>query len=221
MAHDVLVGQLIVVTGPPGAGKTTVSRILSRLFEPSARIAGDEFFGFIDQGFLAPWTAPAHRQNGIVIGAAAAAAGRLATGGYAVIYDGVIGPSFFQAFCDATGLPFLHYAILLPPERMCRRAADGVPGMPVKTKVLQKMADTKCRAGPSVRYSVLPVQVRTTLPVQVRTTRVAVSALRSRLNGGIRIEWTGLSPSGRSPACVYDHRMIEASNTASARLINE
>lgn len=53
------VGDLIVVTGPPGAGKTTVSRILSHLFEPSARISGDEFFGFIEQGYLAPWTAAA------------------------------------------------------------------------------------------------------------------------------------------------------------------
>lgn len=36
-----------------------------------------------------------------------------------VIYDGVIGPWFLDAFSDATGLPLLHYAILLPPERLC------------------------------------------------------------------------------------------------------
>ena len=55
----------------------------------------------------------------IVIGAAAAAAGRLAGGGYTVIYDGVVGPSFLDAFGQATGLPRLHYAVLLPPERVC------------------------------------------------------------------------------------------------------
>ncbi len=93
VAH-VLVGELIVVTGPPaGAGKTTVSRILSHLFEPSARIAG-EFFGFIDQGYLAPWTSASHRRI-------------------------EIGPWFLDAFSDATGLPLLHYAILLPLERLC------------------------------------------------------------------------------------------------------
>ncbi len=118
-AHDVRVGELIVVAGPPGAGKTTVSRILSRLFSPSARVAGDEFFAFIDQGYLAPWTAAAHRQNEVVLGAAAAAAGRLALGGYTVIYDGVIGPWFLDAFSEATGLPVLHYAVLLPPENVC------------------------------------------------------------------------------------------------------
>ncbi len=112
-------GELVVVTGPPGAGKITVSRILSGLFETSARIAGDEFFGFIDQGYLAPWTTAAHHQNEIVIEAAAAAAGRLAAGGYTVIYDGVIGPWFLDAFGQATGLLRLHYLILLPPERVC------------------------------------------------------------------------------------------------------
>ncbi|MET3808142.1 adenylate kinase family enzyme [Nakamurella sp. UYEF19] len=116
-AHDEWMGELIVVTGPPGAGKTTVSQILSGLFDLSAHIAGDEFFGFIDQGYLAPWTNIAHRQNEIVI--EAAAAGRLAAGGYTVIYDGVVRPWFLDAFGRATGLGRLLYLILLPPEHMC------------------------------------------------------------------------------------------------------
>jgi adenylate kinase family enzyme len=113
------VGDLIVVTGPPGAGKSTVARALSSLFEPSALVAGDQFFAFIDRGYLAPWTAEAHRQNEVVIEASAAAAGRLATGGYTVIYDGVIGPWFLETFRAATGIASLHYAILLPPEALC------------------------------------------------------------------------------------------------------
>jgi cytidylate kinase len=113
------VPDLIVVTGPPGAGKTTVARALSHLFKPGALIAGDQFFAFIDQGYIAPWTAAAHHQNEVVIEAAAAATGRLASGGYTVVYDGVIGPWFLETFGAATGLPFLHYAILLPPEQVC------------------------------------------------------------------------------------------------------
>jgi len=50
------------------------------------------FFGFIDRGYLAPWTQAAHRQNEVVVSAAAAAAGLLVTGGYTVVYDGVVGP---------------------------------------------------------------------------------------------------------------------------------
>ena len=119
--------NLIVVTGPPGAGKTTVARALSDIFEPSALVAGDEFFAFIRRGYIAPWTGPAHRQNEIVVSAAAAAAGRLANGGYAVVYDGVIGPLFLETFASATGLTSLHYAMLLPPEQLCmERVRDRV-----------------------------------------------------------------------------------------------
>jgi len=39
--------ELIVITGPPGAGKSSVSEHLANLFEPSALVAGDSFFAMI------------------------------------------------------------------------------------------------------------------------------------------------------------------------------
>lgn len=113
------VSDLIIVTGPPGAGKTSVARVLSAHFDPSALVTGDDFFAFIDRGYIAPWTAEAHHQNEVIISAAAAAAGRLASGGYTVIYDGVIGPWSLKAFAGATGLSQLHYLMLLPSEQTC------------------------------------------------------------------------------------------------------
>ena len=110
---------LIVVTGPPGAGKSTVAGILVGRFELSALVAGDAFFAMVDRGYIDPWTEAAHRQNEVVIAAAAAAAGRLAEGGYTVVFDGVIGPWFLDAFLAATGLGEVHYVMLLPPERVC------------------------------------------------------------------------------------------------------
>lgn len=120
--------RLIVVTGPPGAGKSTVAPRLARRFDPSALVAGDEFFAMVRRGYIDPWTRPAHQQNQVVIAAAAAAAGRLVRGGYTVVYDGVIGPWFLDAFIDASGLDEVDYVMLLPPERVCLRRIEDRTG---------------------------------------------------------------------------------------------
>jgi hypothetical protein len=109
-------------------------------------VVGDAFFAFIDQGSLAPWTGKAHQQNEVVVGAAAAAAGRLAIGGYAVTYDGGIGPWFVDAFVAATGLAAVHYVILLPPEPTCvercdRESATGFANLDATRHMYQDFAD--------------------------------------------------------------------------------
>lgn len=110
--EDVAVGELLVATGPPGAGKSTVATVLAAGFSCSALVAGDQFFAFINQGYVAPWLAEAEAQNCVVIDAAAAATGRLAGGAYKVGYDGVITPSSVAEFAAACEVPRLHYAIL-------------------------------------------------------------------------------------------------------------
>jgi cytidylate kinase len=91
------VHEVIVVTGPPGAGKSSVAAALVELFDPTALVSGDEFFGFLRKGAMSPWLEEAHQQNIAVTEAAAATAGRLA-GHWSVVYDGVVGPWFLEAF---------------------------------------------------------------------------------------------------------------------------
>jgi cytidylate kinase len=119
-----MVGELVIVTGPPGAGKSAVSEHLANGFTPSALVAGDSFFAMIKKGYILPWLPESRRQNTVIIEAAAAAAGRL-TDMCTVIYDGVLGPWFLPTFVRASGLAHLHYVILLPPLEVCRERVQN------------------------------------------------------------------------------------------------
>lgn len=46
---------VIVITGPPGAGKSTVAGLVADRFEAAVLLPADEFWGFIRRGHVAPW----------------------------------------------------------------------------------------------------------------------------------------------------------------------
>lgn len=106
-------GSLLVVTGPPGAGKSTVARSLADRMERSVLVAGDDFYAFLAAGAIAPWLVEADAQNAMVAEAAALAAGRFATD-IDTVYEGVVGPWHLDRFGRATGLLTLDYVMLLP-----------------------------------------------------------------------------------------------------------
>jgi cytidylate kinase len=119
---------LLVVTGPPGAGKSTVARIVANRFEPSVLVEGDVFFNFLEQGAIPPWLPASKAQNEIVTRVAAAAAAQFAAAHYATVYDGVVGPWLLPTFFAATGLDLLDYVMLLPAMEICLehvRTRDG------------------------------------------------------------------------------------------------
>lgn len=121
-------GSLLVVTGPPGAGKSTVSRLLADSFERSVLVEGDAFFGFLAAGAIEPWLPESNAQNEVVTDVAGGAAGTFAQGGYDVVYDGIVGAWFLDRFLEATGLDGLDYVVLLPTEDECVRRVEGRTG---------------------------------------------------------------------------------------------
>ncbi|MDQ1396425.1 MAG: hypothetical protein QOG64_1684 [Acidimicrobiaceae bacterium] len=113
-------GSLLVITGPPGAGKTAVAKLVAAAADHhSVLVDGDAFFGFLATGAISPWLPESNDQNRVVTRAAASAAGQFAAGGFTTIYDGVVGPWFLPTFGAATALERFDYVILLPAVEVC------------------------------------------------------------------------------------------------------
>lgn len=120
------VAPVLLLTGSPGCGKTTVAPLVADRLEPSACLDLDWFFAKVRRGFVEPWRSEAHEQNRIILGAAAEAVAAFAEGGYFTVAEGILYPFMLDLFVEACaphGIE-LNFAVLRAPIGVVQRRAQ-------------------------------------------------------------------------------------------------
>jgi cytidylate kinase len=107
---------ITLITGAPGCGKSTVSKMLAERSGRGVHIPSDIFYTFPAHP-VRPHLAASHSQNQAVIAAALHAAAAFARREYEVFLDGIFGPWFlpFIAAELAPSVPSIQYVVLRAP----------------------------------------------------------------------------------------------------------
>jgi adenylate kinase family enzyme len=125
---------VLIVTGPPGAGKTTAARLIAGSRERSVHVESDRFFDFIASGFVEPWRPESRVQNEVVMRVVAEAAARYAHAGYFTVIDGIVIPRFFLEPLRTRLADQGHavaYAVLRPSLQSCIARATARASSPL------------------------------------------------------------------------------------------
>jgi predicted kinase len=147
---------LLIVTGPAGVGKSTVSRMVASSVAKSVHLRIDDFLWSVVGGYVHPWLPEAREQNEVIGGAVIAAAMQFLAAGYTVVVDGTVFPDSLEELgraCVRRGVP-LHYVVLRADLATCvdRAASRNADGTDAK-----QIADVHARfetVGPHERHVV-------------------------------------------------------------------
>ncbi|HUB99544.1 MAG TPA: AAA family ATPase [Solirubrobacterales bacterium] len=149
---------VLILTGPPGAGKTTTAGILAARSDSAVHLEADLFFSFIRSGYVEPWRPESHEQNGLVMRIVGEAAAAYAAAGYFTIVDGIVIPRWYlgplrEVFAAADLA--VAYAVLRPSLSTCISRIDDREGGPLaEPAVIEQLWDEFAALGEFERNAI-------------------------------------------------------------------
>lgn len=134
-----MTAPLVILSGPPGSGKTTVASLLAEKFARSTHVLGDHFFRYIRSDWKDPSLPGSEDQNDIVTRISVAAAAAYSNHGYTTMLDGIYGPWFLEAVQAAAGDTELHYIVLRADLATSLERAVGREDEPTTEELVRRM----------------------------------------------------------------------------------
>jgi len=119
--------QIVIVSGPPGAGKSSACEALCERYDRTVHLQTDDVFGWIRMGFRSPWKPGSNDQNIAVSRACARAATSFVQARYGVFIDGVIGAHLLLVYVEELRVAEVpvHYAIVRPSLETAKSRANA------------------------------------------------------------------------------------------------
>ena len=182
---------LLLLTGSPGCGKTTVAPLVADRHERSVCLDLDWFFAKLRSGAISPWRKEAHAQNRVVLHAAAEAAAAFAAGGYVTVAEGIIYPFMLDLFATACARNAirLHYAVLRAPIAVVQQR---VQARTIEPEHAGALADAVVVEDLWTQFESLGVEARHRVDVGRRSPRQVAEEIDRRLRAGeFRLETEG------------------------------